>query len=96
MAVTPAVNSCVARFKAIEAAGQIAFLRQRVNDIVESLAETEIIRQKLRKKANELLHVPTIHLREGKILFHKEIEDVARSIEVELKSHYKLLTARKQ
>ena len=90
MAVTPAVNSCVARLKATEAAGQIALLRHRVNDIVEALAETETDRQDLRKKANELLHAPTIHLREGETSSSTEIQDIVRSIEVELKSQCKL------
>ena len=85
-AVQPSVESCVARLTAMETADDITQLRQRVNEIASSLSQDSQNGSRLTKMANELLHQPTILLREGK-LSRSEINDVINSIEVELRSH---------
>ena len=85
-AVQPSVESCVARLTAMETADDITQLRQRVNEIASSISQDSIDGSSLTKMANELLHQPTILLREGK-LSRREIDDVVRNIESELRSH---------
>jgi hypothetical protein len=85
-AIRPSVESCVARLAAMETANDVTQLRERVNGIASSISQDMKDGSRLIKMANELLHQPTILLREGK-LSRSEIEDVVRSIENELRSH---------
>ena len=85
-AVKPAVTTCVANLVAmdLETTTQIANMRQSVNDIIASLAESSGGGGKdLQKLANKLLHEPTMQLREGN-LSHDDIQGVVRMIETQL------------
>jgi hypothetical protein len=78
----------------MEAANQISILRQRINDIVDSLIQSQSLNNqydtsKLYKVANELLHAPTMQLREGDLL-GADIEDVVQSIENQLKAYLQI------
>eukprot|EP00986_Skeletonema_menzelii_P009385 scaffold4266_cov139-Skeletonema_menzelii.AAC.9 len=84
-AIQPSVESCVARLTAMETADDITQLRQRVNEIASSIIQDSKDGANIAKMANELLHQPTILLREGK-LPRSEIESVVKSIENELRS----------
>ena len=85
-AIRPSVDSCVARLTAMETADDITQLRQQVNEIVLSINQDCNESSGLKKRANELLHLPTMLLREGK-LPRSEIENVVNSIENALRSH---------
>lgn len=104
--MNPSIEKCVARLKALDASNQISLLRQRVDDIVSSLAENETqsvdksndrpkkqseISSELRKMANGVLHAPTIQLREGGIS-EQEMENLVQCIESQLKEYYSGLT----
>lgn len=84
-AIQPSVESCVARLTVMETAHDVTQLRQRVNEIAFSISQDSKDASRLTKVANELLHQPTILLREGK-LSSIEIEDVIKGIENELRS----------
>lgn len=78
----------------MEAANQISILRQRINDIVDFLIQSQSLNNqydtsKLYKVANELLHAPTMQLREGD-LPGADIEDVVQSIENQLKAYLQI------
>ena len=91
-AVTPNVDMCVAKLAAMdtEMAAQISQLRHHVHDIEASLAEGgfrdngHIVMnarpRQLRKRANKMLHVPTMRLREGQ-LSCGEIDTLMNKIE---------------
>ena len=85
-AVIPTVATCTARLSAMatDTTEQISQLRQSINDIVASLDNTNNgKRNELQKRANKLLHEPTMQLREGS-LSQDEIEEVVKSIKTRL------------
>ncbi len=82
-AVNPSVDACVSRLKALESANQISLLRQRVNDFV-ALFATDSNKSELQRVANELLHCPTMRLREGEVV---ELEEIVAGIEDQLKEY---------
>lgn len=109
LGVNPSIEKCVARLKALEASNQISLLRQRVDDIVFGLAKRGThsadksndkpknqpeISLELKKLANEVLHAPTIQLREGEIS-EQEMEKLVQGIESQLKEYYSGLTLMK-
>jgi hypothetical protein len=74
---------------ALGAANKISMLRQRVQFVVDTLADCDdrgFNRQGLQRVANELLHVPTMQLRSGE-MSGPEMEDVVKNIETELKAY---------
>jgi len=85
-AIQPSVEACTARLTAMETANDVTQLRERVNKIASSISQDSKDGSRLMKMGNELLHQPTILLREGK-LSRSEIDDVIKSIEDELRSH---------
>ena len=84
-AIQPAVESCVSKLTAMRTADDITKLRQQVNEIASSISQDSKDGSKIAKMANELLHQPTMLLREGK-LPRSEMESVVKSIEKELRS----------
>ena len=84
-AIQPAVESCVSKLTAMRTADDITKLRQQVNEIAASISQDSRDGSKIAKMANELLHQPTILLREGK-LPSSELQSVVKSIEQELRS----------
>ncbi|KAL3802059.1 hypothetical protein HJC23_010815 [Cyclotella cryptica] len=110
LGVNPAVENCVARLKALEASNKISLLRQRVDSVVSCLNKDETlsahkssemshtqsdINAELKKMANELLHAPTVHLRQGEIS-EVEMETIVQCIESQLKEYYRGLILKKE
>lgn len=83
-AIQPSIESCLTRLKAMETADDVKELRKRVNEITLSISQETKCESGLLKIANELLHEPTMLLREGK-LSRDEIGSVVRRIEDELR-----------
>ena len=82
----PTVATCTARLSAMETdtTEQISQLRQSINDIVASLESTNNAkRNELQKRANKLLHGPTMQLREG-LLSQDDIKEVVMGITTKL------------
>ncbi|KAL3802020.1 hypothetical protein ACHAWO_002440 [Cyclotella atomus] len=89
MAVNPTVDTCVARLNALGSANNIYLLRQRVNDVVDTLVDCDDPRfnkQDLQRVANELLHAPTMQLRSGEMT-ESDMEDAVKNIEADLKAY---------
>jgi hypothetical protein len=86
LAIQPSVDSCLARLIAMETADDITQFRKRVNEIATSLGQDTKDTTGLLKMANELLHEPTMKLREGR-LSKVDIESVIKHIENELTAH---------
>jgi hypothetical protein len=70
----------------METADDITQFRKRVNEIATSLGQDTKDTTGLLKMANELLHEPTMKLREGR-LSKVDIESVIKHIENELTAH---------
>lgn len=85
LAIQPSVDTCLARLIAMETADDIAKFRKRVNEIAISLGQETKYTSRLIKMANELLHDPTIRLREGRL--NVDIESVIKHIEDELTAY---------
>ena len=82
----PTVATCTARLSAMETdtTEQISQLRQSINDIVASLESTNNAKRiELQKRANKLLHGPTMQLREG-LLSQDDIKEVVMGITTQL------------
>lgn len=86
LAVNPSIDACLARLKAIDAAGQISLLRQHIFEFVTTLSNDLELKSELNKKANVLLHGPTVRLREGEIS-DAEMSTIMNGIEKELKAN---------